>query len=120
MMGWLRDPDIELVHPITIKEHQGKITGVHPGQSRLLAACMLKRAWPARVLTDTGSTALLINPIDSVEYRPNQYIKGYAQQLEHEVGADAVLLENMYAHCDAWEFYQRVHDWVLHCKKNCA
>lgn len=43
MLYWLENPDLELIYPIIIVEHPRGIGGVHPGQTRFLAAALLAR-----------------------------------------------------------------------------
>jgi hypothetical protein len=113
MLDWFSNPQVELVHPMIITEHNGIVTSAHPGQTRFLAACIMGVNWPARVRTNCDHTLLLNDASKTKKYTADQTIKHYVDNVKAQHMHTAVMLENKYAHCDAWQFYHSVHDWVV-------
>jgi hypothetical protein len=108
MLYWLEHPTVELVYPIVISElAQGQL-GVHPGQSRFLAAVLLNRTWPAVVCTAHKHTDVVVQA-HTVNKLPRYTAdRKFGRDCEQVYMSRAIELEQVYSNLTSLEFYTRV------------
>jgi hypothetical protein len=112
MLYWFNLNSVPM-YPMILTQYGTQITCAHPGQTRFLAAYLMGVHWPARVCTHAGSTDVLIKPKSCTAYKADHTLKNYGLKVRTEYMHTAQLLELEFAHCDAWEFYTSVYDWVV-------
>lgn len=110
LLYWLENPSVELAHPIVVSEHPRGITGVHPGQTRFLAAALLARPYVCVLRTHNKHTTTVTNGVRLRSYTAPrlQIVHEFERSLRNEYMDRAQALEQVYAHLDAYNFYASV------------
>ena len=109
MLYWLENPGVELMYPIVVTQHHKGITGVHPGQTRFLAAVLLNRSWPCVLRTVCSSTSVLLNPIACNELASTaQQIDEFDRCIRTHYEPRAQVLERKYPKLQAIDFYAEI------------
>jgi hypothetical protein len=108
MLYWLENPSVELVYPIVIVEHHKGISGVHPGQSRFLAAVLLNRTWPAVVTTVSKHSDILVDKTRILKYPRNHKLASYDSSIERAYMSQSLELEQELGMLSPIEFYSKI------------
>ena len=108
MLYWLEHPTVRLVYPIVIAEHHKGISGVHPGQSRFLAAVLLNRTWPAVVTTVNLHSDIVLDKTRTRAYPRNHRLSGYDNSIDRVYMSRALELEQELGMLSPFEFYSKI------------